>query len=127
MSSELAALTVNETLCNRMMERYSVTNKFCLKLFCSYSPWLCVLWVKDINFRLQFLLHVFNNFFLGADDSTIIAKTQEKLQDMVNIFVDTGRKYGIEINIDRSQIMRVSRSNESLQIKVNNREVHHFK
>ena len=36
----------------------------------------------------------------------------------------------MEINIDKSQAMRVSRSNESLQIKVNNREskeVDHFK
>ena len=36
----------------------------------------------------------------------------------------------MEINIDKSQVMRVSRSNESLQIKVNNRElkeVDHFK
>ena len=29
----------------------------------------------------------------------------------------------MEINIDKSQVMRVSRSNESLQIKVNNREL----
>ena len=47
----------------------------------------------------------------------IIAKTQEELQDMVNRLVDTGRKYGIEINIDKSQVMRVSRSNESVLIK----------
>ena len=65
-----------------------------------------------------------------ADDTAIIAKTQEELQDMVNRLVDTGRKYGVEINIDKSQVMRVFRSNESLQIKVNNRElkeVDHFK
>ena len=29
----------------------------------------------------------------------------------------------MEINIDKSQVMRVFRSNESLQIKVNNREL----
>ena len=49
---------------------------------------------------------------------------------MVNRLVDTGRKYGMEINIEKSQVMRVSRSNESLQIKVNNvelKEVDHFK
>ena len=43
---------------------------------------------------------------------------------------DIGSKYDMEINIDKSQVMRVSRSNESLQIKVNNRElkeVDHFK
>ena len=31
---------------------------------------------------------------------------------MVNRLVDTGRKYGVEINNDKSQVMRVSRSNE---------------
>ena len=36
----------------------------------------------------------------------------------------------MEINIEKSQVMRVTKSNESLQIKVNNRElkeVDHFK
>ena len=56
-----------------------------------------------------------------ADDTAVKAKTQEELQDMKNRLVDTGRKYGIETNIDKLQVMRVSRSNESLQIKVNNR------
>ena len=36
-----------------------------------------------------------------ADDTAIIAKTQEELQDIVNILVDTGRKYGMEIDIDK--------------------------
>ena len=56
-------------------------------------------------------------------DIAIIAKTQEELQDMLNRLVDTKRKYGMEINIDKSQIMRVSRSNESLRIKTGNREL----
>ena len=58
-----------------------------------------------------------------TDYTAIIAKTQEELQYMVGKLVDTGRKYSMEINIDKSQVMRVSRSNESLQIKVNNREL----
>ena len=41
----------------------------------------------------------------------------------MNRLVDTGRKYGMEINIEKSQVMIVSRSNESLWIKVNNREL----
>ena len=36
-----------------------------------------------------------------ADDTVIIAKSQEELQDMVNRLVDTGRKYGMDINIDK--------------------------
>ena len=49
---------------------------------------------------------------------------------MMNRLVDTGRKYGMEININKAQVMRVSMSNESLQIIVSNRElkeVDHFK
>ena len=47
----------------------------------------------------------------------------------MNRLDDTGRKYGMEINIDKSQVMRLPKSNESLQIKVGNRElkeVDHF-
>ena len=44
-----------------------------------------------------------------ADD---ITKTQEGLQNMVNSLVDTGKKYGMKINIDKSQVMRVSRNFE---------------
>ena len=65
-----------------------------------------------------------------ADDTALIAKTQEQLQNMLNGLVDTGRKYGMEIDIDKSQVLRVCRSDESLQIKVNNSELKqadHFK
>ena len=58
-----------------------------------------------------------------ADDTTIIAKIQEELPNMANRLVNTGRKNGMKIYIDKSQVMRVSRSNESLEIKVNNREL----
>jgi len=48
----------------------------------------------------------------------IIAKFQEELLLMLNRLVETGRNYGMEISIDKSQVMRVSRSNELLWIKV---------
>ena len=57
------------------------------------------------------------------DDTTIIAKIQEELPNMANRLVNTGRKYSMEINIDKSQVMRISMSNESSEIKVNNREL----
>ena len=49
---------------------------------------------------------------------------------MGNRLVNTGKNYGMEMNTDTSQIMRVSRNKESLRIKVGNRElreVDHFK
>ena len=50
-----------------------------------------------------------NNKVRFADDTAIIVKTQEELQGMVIRLVDAGRKYGMEINIDKSQVMRVPR------------------
>ena len=37
---------------------------------------------------------------------------------MANRLIDTERKYGMEISINKSQVMTVHRSNESLHIKV---------
>jgi Reverse transcriptase (RNA-dependent DNA polymerase). len=54
------------------------------------------------------------NKVILADKTAIIAKTQEELQDMVNRLVDTGRNYGMKININKSQAMKVSKRNESL-------------
>ena len=55
--------------------------------------------------------------------TAIIAKTQEELQDTENRLVDTGSKYGMETNIDKSQVMKISRRKESLQIKSGNSEL----
>ena len=41
----------------------------------------------------------------------IIAETQEELQDMVITLVEYGGKDGMEININKSQIMKVFRRN----------------
>ena len=61
------------------------------------------------------------------DDTATIAKTQEKLPYLVNRFVDTGRKYDMEINIDKFQVMRVSRRNESSWQLASRHKDHRFK
>jgi len=37
-----------------------------------------------------------------VDSTAVISKTLEELQEMVNRLIDTGRKYGMKINIDKS-------------------------
>ena len=44
-----------------------------------------------------------------ADDTAIIAKTPVELQNIVNRLADSGREYGMEINIGKSQATRLSR------------------
>ena len=45
------------------------------------------------------------------DDSAIIAKPREEIQEMINRFADTERKYRMETNIGKSQGMRSFRRN----------------
>ena len=53
-----------------------------------------------------------------ADGTETEAKTQEEVQDVAYRLVVTGSKYGVEINMDKSQIMRASRGNGSLKFKI---------
>ena len=88
-----------------------------------------VMIVSRSNEPLQ--IKVNNGELKEVDHFKYLGKLKKNyIQDRVNTLVDSGKKYGMEINIDKTQVMRVSRSNESLQIKVNNRElkeVDHFK
>ena len=52
------------------------------------------------------------NKMRSVEDTAIIAKIQDELQDMANRLVDTGMRYDMEIKIDKSKIMGVSRRNE---------------
>ena len=59
-------------------------------------------------------LSVGNRFVCYMQNNTqrkypmFITTTQEELQDKVNRLVDIGRKYSMEIDVDKSQVMRVS-------------------
>ena len=45
------------------------------------------------------------------NNMAIIAKTQEKLYDFFNKLIESGRKYGMKINIDKPQEMKLSKRN----------------
>ena len=51
---------------------------------------------------------MFINKVRFEDDTAIIAKTQEELQDMMNRLVDTGRKYVMKINITNCPWKQIS-------------------
>ena len=72
------------------------------------------------TFPLETLSSVGNRLSITKLNYT---KTQDELQAIVNRLVYIGRKYRMEVNIDKSQVMRVSKSNKLLQIKVGNREL----
>ena len=44
-----------------------------------------------------------------ADDLVLLAKDEKVLQDMFDKIIEIGRCYGIEMNVEKTKVMRISR------------------
>jgi hypothetical protein len=52
-----------------------------------------------------------------ADDLVLLAKEETILQTMTDKLIEVGRGYGMEINVEKTKTMRISRQPTQLQIK----------
>ncbi|MDR5124748.1 reverse transcriptase domain-containing protein, partial [Salmonella enterica subsp. enterica serovar Typhimurium] len=62
-----------------------------------------------------------------ADDLVLLAKNEETLQAMMDRMVETGKNYGMDINIDKSKVMRISKRDKPLRINQELENVVQFK
>ena len=76
---------------------------------------------KNFDFVEQVLQHL--HFQQAVSVKTAKQLFVDKNATDMNRLIDTGKKYGMEININKSQVTKISRSNESLQIEEGNREI----
>ena len=44
-----------------------------------------------------------------ADDLVLMAKEETVLQGMIDKLIETGRYYGMEMNVEKTKVMRISR------------------
>jgi len=58
----------------------------------------------DFNIRGQIIQTV-----KYADDLVIMAKEEKMLQDMIDKLIETGGCYGMEMNVEKTKVMRISR------------------
>ena len=56
--------------------------------------------------------------FLYADDLVLMAKEETMLQSMIDKLTETGRYYGMEMNVEKTKVMRISRQPSSVTITV---------
>jgi hypothetical protein len=61
-----------------------------------------------------------------ADDLLLLAKEKTILQGMIDRLIEIGRRCGMEINVKKTKVMRISRQPSPIQIK-NNRSMWNFK
>jgi hypothetical protein len=51
-----------------------------------------------------------------ADDLVLLAKEEKVLQDMIDKLIEIGRCYGMEMNVEKTKVMRISR--QTLPVKL---------
>jgi hypothetical protein len=55
-----------------------------------------------------------------ADDLVLLAKEETIIQSMSDKLIEVGRGYGMEINVEKTKTMNISRQPTPLQIKLDN-------
>jgi len=58
-----------------------------------------------------------------ADDLVLLAKEGKVLQDMVDKLTETGRCYGMEMNVEKTKVMRISRQPSPVKIMINQKQL----
>jgi hypothetical protein len=82
---------------------------------CSLSPIMFNLYNECLT---KEALEGFGDFKIGgqiihtvkyADDLVILAKEEKMLQDMIDKLIEIGRCYGMEMNVEKIKVMKISR------------------
>jgi len=89
---------------------------------CCLSPILFNLYSECL---MKEALEGFGDFKIGgqivhtvkyADDLVLLAKEEKVLQDMIDKLIEIGRCYGMEMNVEKTKVMRISRQLSPVKI-----------
>ena len=58
-----------------------------------------------------------------ADDLVLLAKEEKVLQDMTDKLTEIGRCYGIEMNVEKTKVMRISRQPFPVKIMIDQKQL----
>jgi hypothetical protein len=58
-----------------------------------------------------------------ADELEIMAKEETVLQGMIDKLVEIGRRYGMEMNVDQTKVMEVSRKQSPVTIMISQKQL----
>ena len=62
-----------------------------------------------------------------ADDLVLMAKEETVLQGMIDKLIETGRYYGMEINVEKTKVMRISRQPSPITIMIDQKQLENVK
>jgi hypothetical protein len=58
-----------------------------------------------------------------ADDLVLMAKEENVLQGMINKLTEIGRCYGMEMNVEKTEVMRISRQTSPVTIMIDQKQL----
>jgi hypothetical protein len=58
-----------------------------------------------------------------ADDLVLMAKEDTVLQDMIDKVIEIGRCYGMEMNVEKTKVMRISRQPSPVTIMIDQKQL----
>jgi hypothetical protein len=58
-----------------------------------------------------------------ADDLVLLAKEEMVLQDMVDKLIETGRCYGMEMNVEKTKLLRISRPPYPVKLTIDQKQL----
>jgi hypothetical protein len=58
-----------------------------------------------------------------ADDLVLLAREENVLQDMVDRLIEIGRRYGMEMNVEKTKVMRSSRQPSPMKIMIDRKQL----
>jgi hypothetical protein len=96
---------------------------------CCLSPILFNLYSEYLT---KETLEGFGDFKIGghvirtvkyADDLVLLAKEETVLQGMVDRLIEIGRRYGMEMDVEKTKVMRISRQPAPMKIMIDQKQV----
>ena len=58
-----------------------------------------------------------------ADDLVLLAKEEKVLHDMIDKLIETGGCYGMEMNVEKTKVMRISRQQFPVKIIIDQKQL----
>jgi hypothetical protein len=58
-----------------------------------------------------------------ADDLVLLAKEEKVLQDMIDKLIEIGKCHGMEMNVEKTKVMRISRQPSPLKIMIDQKQL----
>ena len=71
-------------------------------------------WAASITYTCRYYLPTVKY----ADDLVLMAKEETVLRGMIDKLIETGRCYGMEMNVEKTKVMRISRQPSPVTIMI---------